>query len=320
MSRTLFIVLAVAFFGLASAQNLPFNVDFGWTSPQPMVGMYGDGNEYFLRETMQGGQASFAWNKSANTVDLHIIFNGLPGGRICYEHDPTTPFNFWPMCVSDGKWRFTIVHHLGLLPIKLFYDANDQLLGTEYDYYGHGDLESLPNLTTEYAASGMVMIMTPHAVVTDGKVDQTFRFRYDQFLNFLGTTGIALGKANFTRGDITTKHNIYSNPNALVKPLPAFSWEDILNDWATGGGLAVLPTLHPAHEPANLAGRDNLLRGPIAQFGAGLAGQFGPRLFDTPTCWASQFGTPAQKAEPWKGNIQLGNWFGTACVAPGQGY
>jgi len=46
----------------------------------------------------------------------------------------------------------------------------------------------------------------------------------------------------------------------------------------------------------------------------GLAGPFGTRLADTAICYAAYAGTPEQQADPYNGDVQLTNWFTSACV------
>jgi hypothetical protein len=107
---------------------------------------------------------------------------------------------------------------------------------------------------------------------------------------------------------------MYSEEHRMVKPIPDFSFEDILNDINAGGSLVLLPTLQPHPEPINLRGRDNLIRGPIASMSTRVAGGF-DRFYDTATCFAALYGTPQQKANPLKGNIQLDNYFSPFCLS-----
>ncbi len=315
MLRLTFCVLALVAVALA---QVPYDVNNGRTPDITMIGNFGDGNEYFIRDGMDGGKASWAWDKASNIVELRVTFNGLPRDRQCYPRNPSTAYNAFPDCVENGgKWRFTIVHHVGNFPVQYYYNSANVLVGSEYDYYGQGNLPTMG--LTVVNGTGTVMLLTETARIDRGRVDQVFRFRYHSMQNFLGTNGILDSVAYTINGNESTRINLYSHANSMVKQLPSFSFEDILNDINAGGSLVVLPTYHPHHEPADLLGRDNLIRGPIAMMTTRVAGGW-DRLYDTPTCWASLYGTAEQKLNPFEGNVQVENFFTPACLFLGQPY
>jgi hypothetical protein len=182
MLRYSFVFLLLV--GLVTCQNVPYNVNKGRTPWIPMEGNFGDGNEYFIRDGMDGGKMTVSWDKDANQVEIHIIFNGLKTKTACYPRNPSNAYNSWPSCVHNGKWRFTIVHHVGTFPVEYYYDQESGLLlGNEYDYYGHDNLANWSNITV-VNGTGTVMVMSEYARVANGRVDQVFRFRYDRFLSF----------------------------------------------------------------------------------------------------------------------------------------
>lgn len=301
------------FVAFTAAQTIPYDTTTGRTPVIPFVGNLADGDQYIIRDGVDDGSHYWAWNQATNTVQLGLFFSGLPTPHIIADFDASNVYNKFPAEIHGGKWRLAIVHHMGEIPITFYRWANGTLAGSEYDYYGNENLPSLPGVYTEQNVAS-IMLMTDWISARGGIADQVFDFRYDQFLDFRGTSGIVYGHVNVTDGDITTMINIYSNPNSMVKPAPAFSFGDVLADINAGAAVGILPTYQPVQESADLKGRDSIFRGPFAMWTAGLAGPFGPRLADTATCAAAYAGTPIQQADPYNGNIQLKNWFTSACI------
>lgn len=298
----------------ALAQNIPYNTVSGRTPTVAFIGNLADGDQYIIRDGVSGGRHYWDWDATANTVDLGLEFSGLPTPSIEADFDASNAYNQFPSVIHGGRWRLAIVHHLGLIPITFYRWQNGTLAGSEYDYYGNANLPSLPGVYTEQNVASIMLMTDWIDTIGDDSVNQTFAFQYDRFQDFRGTTGVVYGHVNVTDGDLSTMINIYSNPDAMVKPAPSFSFGDVLSDINAGGAIGILPTYQPIRESPDLKGRDSIFRGPFAMMGASLAGPFGPRLADTAACFAAYAGTPSQQANVYAGNVQLKNWFLSACV------
>ena len=304
-------------FAFALAQ-VPYNTVSGRTPAISFVGNLADGDQYIIRDGVGDGSHYWAWDQPSNSVQLNLFFAGLPSPHAVYNltlKDPSNAYNKFVTEIHGGKWRVTIVFRMGQIPITFYRWANGTLAGSNFDYYGNADLPNLPGVYAEQNVASR-MFMTDWIKVNGGIVDQTFNFQYNTFQDFMHANGVIYGHVNVTDGDINTMINIYSNPNAVLRgdAPSAISFADLLDDLNNGGAIGILPTYQPIQEPAYLKGRDSIFRGPFAMATTGLAGPFGPRLADTATCAAALAGTPEQQADPYNGDVQLKNWFLSACV------
>ena len=290
---------------LISGSLALYNLDFGKSPKFQMLYYIGDGNEYYVRPQSMcdgGGWAEIEWNRTADTVGIHMNFHGLPKHpHLCYEFNPSTAYNTWPDCVSHGKWRLLIVHHTNKFPIKYYYNTTTGiLLGSEYDYYGHTAAQILDDTTLVNGTGHVMLITEPIRIDEDLATDQVFTLRYSSLRNYYGSTGAVDSHALTNLSDPNSLINVYTRQDHLVKPLPGFGWDSVIADVNIGGSMTFLPTYLPDPVPADLKGRDNLMLGPGASFSL-KPGTNG--VYDTPACWRIRNNIP----NPTCGDQQVRN-------------
>ncbi|MCB9700720.1 MAG: hypothetical protein H6711_02380 [Myxococcales bacterium] len=201
-----------------------------------------------------------SFDRNANTLSFHATFDGLPHRpTYCYEYDPSTPWNQYPECVSEGRWQIWFVGHFFTKTSTFYYDlADGALIGNVHDI----DLESLPPTAIPVEMPVLQMLCSdffesdPETL----QADFTYEYDYDNILDMLGSAGVytAILPMNLFA---PTELDIYYTQGGLPAEL-AMNFDEIIEDIAEGrGGMMAVTSYEPFPKPSYLDARDNLMIG-----------------------------------------------------------
>ncbi len=203
-----------------------------------------------------GGTINIHFDRNANTVVLEGTIEGLPyRPTLCYEYNPSTPYNSFPDCVSDGKWQLWLVPRVFNKVTTFYYDGvTGDLIGSIYDVPDPPptafpvDLPGVRQIGSPYFESD------PETLVANF----SFEFQYDAILDRVGSAGAAFA---------VLPHNIFQ-PDVLgtyysqggLPPEEAVSFDDfILQNGEERGPFAIAMSYEPDPKPEYLIGRDNTM-------------------------------------------------------------
>jgi len=239
------------------------DINVGRTANKHYFGFAPVGTEFNVREPSQCQGAAFweaSWDSGQNFVDIQLQFFGLPyKPSFCYDYNPTTAYNQWPSCVTDGRWQGWLAGPL--VNIVWFYDSNGILIGNEYDIKGrHGLPPGTINVTIPTLQTvGTQVFWESDPATLFASVQLSFA--YDQILDDLGLGGFLVSPVPVNLSEPTILKNVYTNVATLLKPIPVLSWADFMDQIINGGFVAVATSVSPNPKPSYLAGRDNIMIG-----------------------------------------------------------
>ncbi len=222
-------------------------------------------------EMCEGGAfATVTFDKNANTLAVDLSVDGLPyRPSVCYEYDPSTAYNDYPECVSDGKWQMWVVPRMFNKQTVFYYDlADGTLLGSEYDDLSLPPtaigipLPSLQMLCTDFFESDPVTLHAEHHEEYD----------FDNMLDMRGSAGTIYGllPSNLFVPEQLEAYYVDGGLPASA----AVSFDEFIDLNSEGkGGIALAMSYEPFPKPEYLASRDNVMLGfagtwPIPNFNA----------------------------------------------------
>lgn len=291
MSKTIHPIIVIAALlavpGVAQAKNVTGNVKFDLS-----LG-YGGAQELMIREPAMcegDANAKVKWNKNQDRVTVKLDLEGIPyEPSYCFEFDPSTPYNQYPLCVEDGDWQLWFVTRFFTRTSLWYYDvASGDLIGNEHDVVGGPPPGSIVlELPVVQMMCGDVFQPNPNNLKFKG----TFEFAYEQMLDGMGTPGTLAGVLPFNLYDEDSFWVYYTS--AILPMDEAQSWDDTLADLASGvGGFAVATSVEPDPKPAYLATHDQLMIGWGAAYPPGFIDPLPPEVFDDPDCGTEQVDVP----------------------------
>lgn len=207
-----------------------------------------------------GASTDVSFDRNANTLSIHATFDGLPHRpTYCYDYDPSTEFNDYPECVSDGRWQMWLVGSFFSKRSIFYYDlADGGLIGNEHDV----DLNALPPTAIPVEIPVLQMLCTDffESDPSTLQADVTFDYDYDNMLDMLGSAGVYVGvlpKNLFNPLEL----DIYYTQDGLPAD-QAMNFDDVIENLAEGkGGLWTVTSYEPFPKPDYLKARDNLMIG-----------------------------------------------------------
>lgn len=215
--------------------------------------------QFYTQEMCDGGgTGTITFDENANTLAIDVSLDGLPyRPTACYDYNPSTDYNQYPDCVSNGKWQLWFVPRMFNRFTTFYYDLSDgRLLGSEFDNLTLPPnvlpvtLPSLQMLCSDFFESDPVTLHAEHHE----------EYVYDHLLDMEGTAGTIFALA---------PKNIF-NPLSLeayyvdggLPASEAMSFADFIELNNEGkGGVAVAMSYEPFPKPSYLKSRDNLMLG-----------------------------------------------------------
>ncbi len=251
------------------------------------------GKELVIREpSMCNGKAKVKvkWNKNNDLVRIKAKFKGLPyEPSYCFDEDPSTEFNEYPLCVEDGSWQMWFVTRFFTRTSTWYYDAGSgDLLGNEFDLLEGPPPGSIP---VELPAAQMMCtdFFQPNPV--NLKANVTFDFEYDNLLDAVGSPGSVVGVLPFNLFDEDSFWIYYTSE--LLPLSEAQHWDDTLADIDAGIGAFIISTsVEPVPKPASLATHDQLMIGWSEAYPDEFLTPLPPEVFDDPVCGTEQISVP----------------------------
>ncbi|MCH9683042.1 MAG: hypothetical protein K0V04_16525 [Deltaproteobacteria bacterium] len=224
------------------------------------------GRETHIREPSMCNGSARAWvyyNRDLNKVLLFAYFDGLPHELdYCYDYDPSTSHNQYPLCVEDGAWQMWFAGRYLTRESTFYYDGTTgELLGNEFDLAAPPPPDAIP---LDLPVVQMVCSPTFYSTPWNEKF-VLFQFDYDQILDAVGNGGVFAGGAPTNLFDPTSLDVYYTNDG--LPPSEAMNMDDILDDIEAAeagvgfGNLLLATSLEPEPKPGYLASRDNLMIG-----------------------------------------------------------
>ncbi len=205
-----------------------------------------------------GGTLNLHFDRNANTVVIEGSIEGLPyRPTYCYEYDPSTPYNSFPECVSDGKWQLWLVPRVFNKVWTYYYDGvTGELIGHANDV----DINNLPPTAFPVDLPGVQQIGSPYFESDPETLtaDIYFEFDYDAILDRIGSAGAAFAVLPFNLFEPDVLSTYYSEGGLPVEE--AVSFDDfILQNGEERGPFALAMSYEPVPKPEYLAGRDNTM-------------------------------------------------------------
>ncbi len=229
----------------------------------PLFPGSGTTGELLIEEPeMCNGSASARvdYSKSEGTVRVRVHYDGLPYRMsAAFQEDRSTPWNQFPVSVTEGKWQIWFVGHIFDKYSIFYYDAlTGILIGNEYDV----EVEDLPPSAIPVVLPVLHMMqLTPHfesdpnTLVADVDITKD----YHQLLDAEGSGGVFVAyiPKQLCKPDELT---LYYTDNGLPVDI-AMDWDNILDSIHAGYGFALATSLEPDPKPAYLKSRDNIMIG-----------------------------------------------------------
>jgi hypothetical protein len=198
-------------------------------------------------------RARITYSKSRNEVVLEATYDGLPY-RMSYTRavDISTPYNQFPVSVTQGKWQIWFVGRMLNFDTTYYYDASTlQLIGSEHDLPGGPPANSIAvPIATMHMTSTPLFEGTP-----EGKASVRFVFRYDQMLDDRSSGGVYFSYVpyNLCKPD---EYGLYYTDGGLAVS-KAMNFDQVLQSIWSGYGMALATSLEPDPKPSYLDSRDN---------------------------------------------------------------
>lgn len=226
--------------------------------------------ELAIREpSMCEGSASVdvKWNKAANRVEVKGDIVGLPyRPDLCYEYDPSTAYNDYPLCVEDGVWTMWVIGEAMTRTSVYYYDADTgDLIGNEFDLVGVPD----NSIAVVLPAAQMICITPFESHPVTLKAKPKYVMEYDHILDGEGSPGAVISVLPVNLFETEPTLEIYYTDYHEAGPLPqseAMNWDRVLENIESGlgggpGGLGLVLSYEPRVKPDYLRGRDNVMIG-----------------------------------------------------------
>ncbi len=259
---TIIITALLALPSAARAENAAGNLSFD------LVTGLGGGKEMLIQEPeMCEGESrtKITWNRNQDRVRIKLELEGIPyKPSYCFEEDPSTPYNEYPMCVEDGGWQMWVLPRIFTRTSVWYYDADSgDLIGNEFDLPEGPPPGSIP---FELPAVQMMCMgyFQPNPVTL--KFNGHFDFDYDHMLDGMGTPGSIVTAVPFNAFDENSYWYYYTH--AVLPDSEAVSWDDTLDDLAGGNSIMIATSVEPEVKPASLATHDQLMIGWAAGYPA----------------------------------------------------
>ena len=127
----------------AQAANVTGNVKF------PLSLGFGGAKELIIREPEMcagSADAKVTWNQNQDRVRVKLDLDGIPyEPSYCFEFDPSTPYNEYPLCVEDGVWQMWLATRFFARTSVWYYDSvSGDLIGNEHDLLAGPPPGSIP--------------------------------------------------------------------------------------------------------------------------------------------------------------------------------
>ena len=290
MSKSLhsFVIIAsLTLPSVAQAENVTGQVEFD------LALGYGGAKELMIREPeMCEGEAhtKVHWNRNQDRVTVKLELDGIPyEPSYCFEVDPSTPYNQYPMCVENGAWQLWLVTRFFTRTSVWYYDVGSgDLLGNEHDLVGGPPPGSIAlELPAVQMLCGDMFQPNPNSLGFNGE----FEFAYAQMLDGMGTPGSIAGVLPFNLYDLSSVYVYYTS--AVLPAYEAQTWDDTLADLEAGvGGFAVVTSAEPKIKPPSLETHDQLMIGWGESYPVEFIEPLPPEFFDDPDCGTEQVDVP----------------------------
>jgi len=229
--------------------------DRAGTFTMPMsLSIFDAPSEYILQEpSMCAGKANatISYSRARNTVVIDAEYEGVPTNlTTTFPVDYSTPYNRWPVTISNGAWQTWFVGYFGGRPTKIWYDARGRLIGTKYHLpNGRPPAGSFAVETKEAAIALCSPLWIPES---DGHAHLRWEMKYDALQDSRATGGEVVVFTNYRYGD----DNSYGRIDFGGLPVSdAMTFDEVLNSIRTRAGLAVATTYEPNPKPDYLASR-----------------------------------------------------------------
>jgi hypothetical protein len=198
------------------------------------------------------------YDKSKNTVKLIADFHKALPYRMSYTRavDVSTPYNQFPVTVTNGKWQLWFVPRLFSFETNFYYDATTlRLLGNEVEFPGGPPPNSFP-----ISVPTLQMICSPiFEGEPDGDGHLEVTYRYDQILDDRGMGGTYTAFLPYDLCKPDQYGVYYVNGGLPVSKAPNF--DQVLESIWNGYGMAISSSLEPDPKPSYLFSRDNTMIG-----------------------------------------------------------
>jgi hypothetical protein len=217
-------------------------------------------SEYVLQEpSMCAGHASttITYSRVKNSVVIEAEYAGVPTDlTVTFPVDYSTPYNKWPVTISDGGWQTWLVPFFGGRRTTVWYDATGRLIGTKYN---------LPNGTPPPGAFAVDLESTARALCSPewvpdaaGNYKLRWELNYDALADSRNTAGEVVVFGNYQYGD----DNTYGRLDFGGIPLDdALTFDDVFNSIKDFNGMAMATSYEPNPKPDYLASRPSTVTG-----------------------------------------------------------
>lgn len=227
----------------------------------PLSLALGAQKEVILEEpVMCGADASasvdVSYDKAKNRVKFKAHFKKSLPYRMSYTrpNDISTPYNQFPVSVTEGHWQLWLVANLNSVQSIFYYDAATlQLIGNENDLPGPPPNSIPVSLPVTHMLCSPEFEGKPNG---DGELE--FDERYDHMLDLVGQGGTFVTYLPYNLCKPDEYGAYYTNPLPATK---GPSWDSVLDSIWNGYGFAISSSLEPVTKPEYLKSRDNLMIG-----------------------------------------------------------
>jgi len=253
---------------------------------------FGGAKELMIREPAMcegNARAKVHWNKNLDRVRIKLELEGIPyEPSFCFEFDPSTPYNEYPMCVEDGMWQMWLSTRFFTRTSVWYYDSvSGDLIANEHDLVAGPPPGSIPIELPAIQLMCMGEIQpNPNSLRANVHLD----FAYEQMLDGNGTPGSIAGILPFNLFDENSFYVYYTT--AILPMEEAQSWEHTLTDLEAGGGFSIATSVEPKVKPPSLLTHDQLMIGWGGSYPPGFIEPLPSELFDDPDCGTEQIDVP----------------------------
>lgn len=203
-------------------------------------------------------KVTIKYDKAKNKVKMIADFKKALPYRMSFTrpHDITTPYNQFPVSVTDGKWQIWFAGRPFSFETTFYYSATTlQLLGNEVEFPGGPPPNAIP-----VAVPTLHMMCSPmFEGEPDGDGHLEVTWDYDNMRDYLGRGGtyFAFVPYNLCKPDEYGPYYV----NGGLSPSLAMNFDQVLQSIWDGYGMAISSSLEPDPKPAYLDSRDNTMIG-----------------------------------------------------------
>ena len=246
---------------LVEPSNHAGTIDLDFELPGSLFREY----QFYTQEMCDGGaEGSITFDENANTLSIDLSIDGLPyRPTACYDYNPSTAFNQYPDCVSDGKWQLWFVPRMFNRFTTFYYDlADGSFLGSEFD-----DDLVLPPTAIPVSLPSLQMLCSDFfesdPITLHADVHQEYEF--DHLLDGVGSAGAVFGLVPLNLFNPLQLEAYYTEGG--LPDSEAMNFRDFIELNSEGkGGIAVAMSYEPFPKPDYLRSRDNVMLGWAAQW------------------------------------------------------